>query len=212
LPARTSLKELEELLVRVLALEAVEDRLELLLDRLVLLLHPRDDRRRVLVLADREGDDGLQDVRLGIERVREVRRLDRVDVAERVRVVAGHEVGPRLLEERVEPVLAADVDTVPVLDGCRQLGRSRSSGRHCRRGERTPSSTCAPSTGRRGRACGPRPPRPRPPRRSPDDALERLHGRHRLAELHVRDAHEELGLHEVLALPSTFSKRPIASS
>jgi hypothetical protein len=117
------LEEVEELLVAALALEAVEDRLELLLDRLVLLLHARDDRRRVLVLADGEGDDGLEDVRLGIERVREVRRLDRVDVAERVRVVAGHEVGPRLLEERVEPVLAADVDAVPVLDGCGQLLR-----------------------------------------------------------------------------------------
>ncbi len=83
----------------------------------------------------------------------------------------------------------------------RELSRRRSSERCCRRGGRTPSSRCAPSRGTRGRACAPSSSRPSTPSSIVlDDALERLDRRHRLAQLHVRDAAEELGLDVVLAV------------
>jgi hypothetical protein len=123
-----------------------------------------------------------------------------VDVAERVRVVTGHEVGPRLLEERVEPVLGADVDLVPVLDGGRQLGRV----------DRRRALLVEADRGRVVRA------RHREVREvahtgvvvhaldalvdRADDALERLDRGHRLAELNVRDTAEELRADVVLRL------------
>ena len=143
----------------------------------------------------------LRIVGFRVERVREVRRLDRVDVAERVRVVAGHEVRPRLLEERVEPVLARDVDLVPVLDGGATAWCRRSSAR-CSRRART-----------RRRVVRARHREEREVAHAGlvldaldafvdrvDDALERLHRGHRLAELDVRDAREELRLDVVLRL------------
>ena len=67
-------------------------------------------------LAADEEDDRLQQVRLGIEGALEVRREQRVQVAERARVLVGDEQRPRRLEERVEPVLALLVDLLPRMD------------------------------------------------------------------------------------------------
>ena len=106
--------EVVELLLATLAFEAFQDLLEFLLDRLVAFLKACDERRSVVVLAGREVDDRPNNVGLRIERPRKVGRLDRMDVAECARVVAGHEVRPGLLEQRIEPVLAADVDEVPM--------------------------------------------------------------------------------------------------
>src|SRR5690606_22861365 len=114
-------EELVELLVLVLPLVLLEDLLELLLDRLGLLLEPRHDDRRAVVVAVREVDDRLEDVRLGVERLGEVRSVQGVDVAESAGVLTRHEVGPGLFEVCVEPVLAVLLDLVPVLDRRAQL-------------------------------------------------------------------------------------------
>src|ERR1700690_2599957 len=75
-------QELVELLFLIRSLpELVQNLSELFVDRLVLRLELRNDRQRVVVLTVREVDDGLEDVRLGVKRVREIGRLNGVDVA-----------------------------------------------------------------------------------------------------------------------------------
>src|SRR6266540_2860775 len=115
-------EELEKRLLLVLTFEAGQRRFEIPLDRLVLRLELGDDDRRLVVVAVREVDDGLQNLGLGIERFGKVRSLDRVDVAEGVRKVASHEVRPRLLEQTIEPILATYVHLVPIFHGGRELG------------------------------------------------------------------------------------------
>jgi hypothetical protein len=196
-------EELERLLLLPLAPELRERRRQLALHRLVLLLEARHDARRRLVLAGREVDLRPQDVGLGVEAVREVGRLDRVDVAQRVRVVARHEVGPALFEEPVEPVLAGDVDLVPVVDGERQL-----LGVDARRALRVGADG--------GRVVGARHRQERQVAQARrvfgalalgpvvdrlDDALERLDRRRRLPQLHVADAAEELRRQVVARAP-----------
>lgn len=181
-------------------LELAEQALQLLLHGLVALLEPGHHGRGVLVLTGGEVDLRLEDVSLGVEAVGEVGRLDGVDVAQSARVVARHEVGPRLLEEAVEPVLGAGVDAVPELDRRRQLllvdgrvvvvveaHRGRVVGaRHGQVGEVAHALLVLDALG--------------PVFDRLHDALEGLHSGDGFLQLHVADAVEELRLDVKLRL------------
>src|SRR6185369_15608875 len=151
-------------------------------------------------VAVREVDDGFQNLRLWVKRLREVGCFDGVNVPHRVRKIARHKVSPRFLEETVEPILAALVDLVPELHRRRELGTVNRGGvvlveldacrvvgtRHREEGEVAHASLVLDALDAFVD--------------SGDDLLERLHRGHRLLELDLRDAGEELRLHEVLRL------------